>query len=203
MNPKVLFILILCSSCNSHFYITDQGGIRPKSNSSFVFKKRGSIASDTLYIDTNAIYLRPDIITHNKGRAINLIPATYYRFFVNGKVQEVRLSNRDINQQVNITQISHDINQQVNNTQIGHVGFYKIIGHGKILIQIMTERNRGEVIFKNGFFRNGDLYIFEINETPPDWYDDIIPIPSFKGINNKNIYAKTKVDSLKSVELKW
>ncbi|PKP00970.1 MAG: hypothetical protein CVU11_16645 [Bacteroidetes bacterium HGW-Bacteroidetes-6] len=151
----------------------------------FRYDKKLFILKDNSLIDTNAIYIRSGA-TINYGSDTIELPTVYYRFWSNGRVQEVYPGNKDCN-------------IIVNNTEIGYIGYY-YIKRGRLKMQMIETLNGGQTGLRYGLFDNGDIWFYE--QRPETYYGSWNMLKWLES-NNKTKWAKTTVDSLKYIKPTW
>ena len=185
----ILIITILTSGCgpNRNIYVNEQGGVRSKSKNIFAYHKINYTPKDTLLIDTNAVYVRRNGFKKMKsyGKSFDTVylPDSYYRFYPNGRVQQVTFSERNIG-------------NLVNNTEIGNIGYY-FVKNGKLKMSIVHS-NQTDLEF--GYFENGDILLF--NEKPEVFSTSYALLKMITG-NDVTKWVKLKVNSMRSVKPTW
>ena len=181
----MIFILMILIACQSRYVVNEQGGVRPGKDNMFRYDKKGFILKDNLFIDTNAIYVRHGA-TISYGEDTVQLPTVYYRFWGNGRVQEVWPGNKEFN---NI----------VNNTEIGYIGYY-YIKNARLKMEMIEIVNGGQTGLRYGLFDNGNIWFYE--QSPETYYGSWAMLKWFES-KSKTQWVKTTVDSLKYVKPTW
>jgi hypothetical protein len=182
----ILLTLFILTSCQSRFIVNEQGGVRPSKNNMFSYNKKNFTLKDTTLIDTNAIYLRKGGITKVPWSDTSKYPTVYYRFWNNGRVQEVWPDKLELN-------------SIVNNTEIGYIGYY-YIKKGRLKMQMIEITNGGQTGLRYGLFDKGDIWFYE--QRPETYYGSWNMLKWFDS-RSKTKWTKTTVDSLKYVRPTW
>lgn len=171
-------------SCQPRYIVNDQGGVRPRNGNMFRDNSKNFTLQNNSLLDTNCIYLR-------KGAKIesftDTLPTEYYRFWTNGRIQEVWLTS------------NQELNSIVNNTETGYIGYYHI-KKGRLIIDVIDETNGGQVNTRFGLFENGDIHFYQ--QSPHTYFNSWNMLKWFEG-KNKTRWLKTTVDSLKYVNPTW
>jgi len=195
MNLQIKFIaaivMVSLVSCgpDKNIYRTPQGGFRLKSPKGYPYYKKNYTPTDTLLIDTNAIYVRQkngfQIFARGREGRLDTVPfpVIYYRFYSKGRVLKVYPGDKDID-------------STVNDTGIGHAGSY-VVRNGKLKMDIV---NSNQTDFEYGYFLNGDIIIF--NETP-ETFNGSYTLVKYFSKRDTTRWAKVKVKNLKPVNLTW
>jgi len=187
MKPTTFTVLTLfiLTSCQSRFIVNEQGGIRPRKNNMFSYDKKNFTLKDTILIDTNSIYIRKGAITIYGSDTIKY-PTVYYRFWNNGRVQEVWPDKKELN-------------SIVNKTEIGYIGYY-YIKKGRLKMQMIEVTNGGQTGLRYGLFDKGNIWFYE--QRPETHYGSWNMLKWFDS-KSKTKWTKTTVDSLKYVQPAW
>ena len=181
---KYYLILLSASvifSCKLKYYVNEHHGVRPTNPDMFSYKKRTSLLTDTLLIDTNSIYVKTPVNAHPFDKEAT----EFYRFWANGRV-------------LKITTYSKDLNTVVNNTQTGIIGYYHI-KKGRLKMQMLEMLNGGQVGLRYGLFENGDISFHQAR--PETWYGSWALLEALGG--DRRTWHKTKLDSIKPVKANW
>lgn len=181
----ILLIVIFNSGCgpNRNIYVNEQGGVRSKSKTIFAYYKKNYTPKDTLLIDTNAVYVRRNGFRKLKSYDTVYLPDSYYRFYPNGRVQQVTISEGDIG-------------KLVNNTEIGSIGYY-FVKRGKLKMSIV-HTNQTDLEF--GYFEKGDILLF--NDKPEVFNASYTLLKMMSG-KEVTRWVKLKVNSMRSVTPTW
>jgi len=185
MRTTIFISLILfLTSCQTRYIVNEQGGIRPKGKM-FSYENKTTSLKDNLLIDTTSIYIRKgQKITY--GTNVVSLPTVYYRFWENGRVQEVYPKELDIN---NI----------INNTEIGYIGYY-YIKKGRLKMQLIETLNGGQTGKRYGLFDNGNIWFYE--QRPETYYGSWNMLKWLEN-NRKTEWIKISIDSLKHINPTW
>ncbi|MGZ4160493.1 MAG: hypothetical protein ACXVNF_06825, partial [Neobacillus sp.] len=124
----------------------DEGGIRPKKDNFFSYKKSAYQLADTTLIDTNSIYIASlgvmdDLKTYY----------AYYRFYSSGQLI-VRMTDHE------------PTLEEINNIKTGTVGYYKINSRKKLKLEYLGVLYNGKCELRYAKFdQNGDILIYDLN----------------------------------------
>ena len=136
-------------------------------------------------IDTNFIYLSQGARLPNAIDS-NPLPTTYYRFWSNGRVQQVWPGNQEIG-------------TLVNNTEIGSAGYYRI-RKGRLEMQITETLNGGQKGLRYGLFEQGNIWFYY--QRPETYFGSWLMMRWLES-KYKTQWVKTKVEGLKYVNPNW
>ena len=147
----------------------------------FSYEKKVKKLEDLSLIDTTAIYIRKN----GNGDTANL-PLVYYRFWGDGRVQQVYPGKRDLA-------------QIVNNPEIGAIGYYHI-KKGRLKVQLIETLNGGQTGKRFGLFSNGNIWFYQQR---PETYYGSWTLLKWLEKKNKTEWVKTKIDNLIYVKPTW
>lgn len=172
----------MISSCVS-FYRTEEGGLRVNNPSRLKFYGKQFRLTDTLQIDTNAIYVLSNYELAD-AKPFEISKSVFCRFFPKGQVLFVSCE-------------SIPTADTVNNPKLGWQGYYKI-KNGRLKVREFELINGGQVGLKWGRFDKGDILFY--SNTPRTYFH------SWKLMERNDLkqrWKKVKVDGLKPMQLDW
>jgi hypothetical protein len=180
----VLFLssLVILNACIS-FTRTSAGGIRVKNPDRLKFQGEQFHLTDTLLIDTNAVYVLSNFeLPHAKPFEISR--PSYLRFFAAGQVLIVKCDS--------IPSL-----EMINNVDIGWQGYFKI-EKNRLMIKEFEIINGGQTAQRFGIFDTGDVLLYDAR---PDSYHY-----SWKELERKSLktrWRKIKIEGMTYQQPDW
>lgn len=184
----LLLFSALFSACRFIRYKNENGEYRPKSEKFFSYKKANTRVSDTLLVDTNAIYVMQlgklyafdtnDVLVDSINNAWQ-----YMRFYATGQVY-----------------FSHVFDtlpsvEKVNSQTRGIIGYYKFDNKNRrIKIQYLNPYLTNPQTYF-GKFDGGDILIYTLR---PETFWNIVPYNS-----KTDRWKKVKLEGMKYIKPDW
>lgn len=162
---------------------TLEGGYKVKNSNRLKFYGKQFQLSNSLQLDTNAIYVFSNYELPT-AKPFDIEISSYCRFFPNG---QVLFANCDTIPSAAV----------VNNPELGWQGYYKI-KKDKLKIREFEITNGGMIGLRWGHFQNGDI-LFYSNTPRTHFY-------SWKAMekqDRKERWRKVKIDGIKPLKLNW